>query len=235
MQKTNFIKSIFLVCIILFCQAFFIAAANPNTGKVVITQEIKASSKVQSVLAQTYNTTITGQIKNFTENDIQNLVITIRLETKTTHQMDTVQVIIASLPAGASKTINEIKSTNANFEIVKSYSADQGITLEKYEPTKSDTVIGIIIGVVGLVIIVAGIGGFLSFLLNSRKKRQTVVHYHNTNYVAPPVNPVNVIVQNTVNNNIPAEQKFEPVYCQYCGAKNTKQSAKCINCGGLLQ
>ncbi|MDR0832491.1 MAG: hypothetical protein LBM99_06305 [Bacillales bacterium] len=90
-----------------------------NSNPIKIVSALKVTSSVTNVFTQTYNTTITGKIRNDTTTTYTNVVFEFEVETTTLGQKAILSLTISSLSPG-DKTINSSTATKGNFEKINS-------------------------------------------------------------------------------------------------------------------
>lgn len=224
-QKRKKISTIIVLgFVFIFFLGFMFSNIANNVAKkneqISVATEISVTSSVKDIIAQTYETRLTGKIQNNTDLTFENIVLRIQVTTTVLEHTGTLTINIDSLGANGEYHINDIFSTTENFEYVSKVEC-QINGGEFIEINNSDD--GSFWWVFLFPAIVCAIIT-LSITTTLRKNKENIQTFDTTQ-------------QNTVFNDTSIEQpKPETtVYCEYCRSKNDSKEKKCSSCGAPLK
>lgn len=252
-KKYVLLFTIMIGCAICLMAVFYNPSKPSQDEEISVVKEITVSSSVQNVTLQTYNSKISGRIKNNTDHVLNNIVLRLQLKTNFLQHTGTVTINISTLNANAEYNIDKVFATTENFETVDKieYQVDGSSfkTIDNLENSSSWWVPVIILVLFGVI--------FVGVMKSSRKAqknedKQVELNVQQDNYYT---DQAKIEQQKLENKNKQIELELQrvnlsikkaeieqeklkndkPIYCSYCGSKNDPKDKKCYFCGSALK
>ena len=193
-------------------------------------ENFTATSKSEGFLEGKYTTTIRGEIKNNTKNDIINATLTFYLKTSFLGYTGSITTEPFSIKSGENLRLNQEFATTENFEEIERVI----LTIDGTETEiKNDnmTLTYLISVVVVILYLIIGMTIFKS----KQQPRQTINPYTLQNNQITEEQEIyhlkNTIEKEKLKNEL---SKTTPKTCAYCGHKNVGGATKCDSCGAPL-
>lgn len=254
----------FIIITAILCLGFSIMAitnapknsANSNE-QISVVRAIDVSSNVTNVLSQTYNSTVTGKIKNNTNNALNNIVLRVKVKTDFLQHTGTLTINISTIPAKEEYSISEIFSTTENFETVTTVECQinglgfAGINNNLDEATSWQwyLTLAIVSGVLFLIALLPIILVAHQERVEEREReeearaiklqemKQTMLEQQKLENEKKKIELELQQVNLGIKRAKLEQQKLEsnkPIYCPYCGSKNDPEDKKCHTCGANM-
>lgn len=193
-------------------------------------ENFTATSKSEGFLESKYTTTIRGEIKNNTENDITNATITFYLKTSFLGYEGSITTEPFTIKSGESLRFNHEFETTENFEEIERVILMVNGTETNIE-NDNTTLLLLIFATVMIVYVFIG----LAIMKSKKQPQQTINPYTLQNNQITEEQEIyhlkNKIEKEKLKNEL--NQTTEKT-CAYCGHKNAGSATKCESCGAPL-
>lgn len=224
----------FIGFVILLILSFLIPKS--SDGDIIIKEEISITSTVQNSLLQEYTSTITGVIKNNTNSDLENIILTFNVETDFLHNKGTLSAEIPKIKASSEFVINLNFDTNQNFETILSIrmQINGGDSFVLENDSGGMNIIFI------LSFICLGIGfACISSTKKTNKQLEKQIETINDNEESIQSDrEIDDLEHELKKQKLISEinnYKKVKVICKYCGTTNDNHDKKCQNCGAIIE
>ncbi len=235
-KKKNLTQKILLIIgivygVILFMVGIFTPSESNEKLDLMIIEELEIESVVQNSLLQEYTTTLTGIIKNVSNEDVEDLILKINVETSFLHNKGTLEYNITTLKSNAEHVIYYEFNTSQNYEnILEIYATNENGEAFKLGNDSNPKAAKYTMIAMSLIILIICIVGLII------KMRKNPIKQTEDNDSLDDCS-IEELENKLKKEKLKSQLKsfVKSTNCPYCGSANDIKNKKCTACGAYLK
>lgn len=209
-----------------------------DENKIVITQDFDLSTSFTDDFSGNYILTITGTIKNLTDDDLENVELTVDLKTTFFNKRQSIIIKINNIEEDEEYNINESYIVEDNYSKIENVSIKfrngSEFNLQKY----SNVLFRNPITILSLILLIVSFIIFISMIVNKETDKAR------SKYKKVEQSKKNVgtffdlkleLEKEKMENELKELRNEKYIFCEYCGNKNNVDDKKCSSCGAILK